>query len=43
MVNYLYDLSKIVRNHERFAADYMITATPAIRALAKDLDLSKPE
>jgi len=43
MVNYLYDLSKIVRNHERFAADYTIPASPGVHALAKDPNVTTAE
>jgi malonyl-CoA decarboxylase len=43
MVNYLYDLSKIVRNHERFASDYTISAAPALRALAEAVTLATPK
>lgn len=34
MVNYLYDLSKVTQNHERFASDLKVAATAEIRALA---------
>ncbi|MEP3048931.1 MAG: malonyl-CoA decarboxylase [Roseibium sp.] len=32
MVNYLYDLNKVPQNHERYAADLLITASSDIRA-----------
>lgn len=35
MVNYLYDLSLISRNHERYAADWNVAASPEVRALAQ--------
>lgn len=35
MVNYLYKLSDIERNHERFARDGSVTASSAVRNLAK--------
>ncbi len=34
MVNYLYDLSKITQNHERFATANKITASKEVRALS---------
>lgn len=34
MVNYLYDLSKVAQNHERFAANYEISSSSEIRALS---------
>ncbi len=34
MVNYLYDLSAISRNHELFANEQKITAAPAVKSLA---------
>ncbi|MFY0634295.1 MAG: malonyl-CoA decarboxylase [Vannielia sp.] len=34
MVNYLYDLSRVTQNHERFAASGEISASPEVRSLA---------
>jgi malonyl-CoA decarboxylase len=34
MVNYLYDLSKVSKNHERFASGGEIAATGPVRSLA---------
>jgi malonyl-CoA decarboxylase len=34
MVNYLYDLSKVAQNHERFAADRKIAASSDVRSLS---------
>lgn len=34
MVNYLYDLGKVSQNHERFATDGTIAASPEMRALS---------
>ncbi|MEI6535128.1 MAG: malonyl-CoA decarboxylase family protein, partial [Verrucomicrobiaceae bacterium] len=33
MVNYLYDLSKVAQNHERFASNGEIALSPQIQAL----------
>lgn len=35
MVNYLYDLSKVTQNHEKFATGYVIATFREMRALAK--------
>jgi len=35
MVNYLYDLAKVARNHERYSASGKITASSQVRKLAK--------
>lgn len=40
MVNYLYDLSKVTQNHERFANDLEIAASTEMRALAKSTKIS---
>jgi malonyl-CoA decarboxylase len=34
MVNYLYDLGKVAQNHEKFATDQTVAASPEVRALA---------
>ncbi|MEP2030107.1 MAG: malonyl-CoA decarboxylase [Paracoccaceae bacterium] len=34
MVNYLYDLSQITNNHEKFVTDKTVTASPDVRALS---------
>ncbi|WP_299933835.1 malonyl-CoA decarboxylase [uncultured Pelagimonas sp.] len=34
MVNYLYDLKKIARNHERFATEQTVTASSEVRTLS---------
>ncbi|MCO6384827.1 malonyl-CoA decarboxylase [Oceanicola sp. 502str15] len=34
MVNYLYDLSRVTQNHERFAASGEISSSPEVRSLA---------
>jgi malonyl-CoA decarboxylase len=34
MVNYLYDLKKLAQNHEKFATDKTVAASPEVRALA---------
>lgn len=35
MVNYLYDLRRLAENHDRFAKDGTIAASPEVRALAR--------
>jgi malonyl-CoA decarboxylase len=35
MVNYLYDLDDIERNHEAYANEGAIAASPAVRRLAR--------
>jgi malonyl-CoA decarboxylase len=37
MVNYLYDLSAIERNHEAFAENGEVAASAAVRRAAKDV------
>ena len=41
MVNYLYDLPRMARNHERFAETGEVAASPAVRALASGGDRAK--
>lgn len=41
MVNYLYDLPKIARNHARFTETGQIDAAPAVRSMAREA--AKPE
>ncbi|MBY6048772.1 malonyl-CoA decarboxylase [Vannielia litorea] len=38
MVNYLYDLSRVTQNHERFAESGEIAASAEVRALAQEAD-----
>lgn len=35
MVNYLYDLRRMAENHDRFAKDGTIAASPEVRGLAR--------
>ena len=35
MVNYLYDLARITENHEAFATSQKVTASPALRSVAR--------
>lgn len=41
MVNYLYDLSKVTQNHERFAASSQVAASSEVRALAAAADKAR--
>lgn len=41
MVNYLYDLSKVAQNHEKFATTQEVMATDAVRSLARSAALNK--
>ncbi|MCV6824838.1 MULTISPECIES: malonyl-CoA decarboxylase [Halocynthiibacter] len=43
MVNYLYDLKRVERNHEEFALEGKIVATRAIKTLAKGPFKAKPQ
>jgi malonyl-CoA decarboxylase len=43
MVNYRYDLKEIERNHEAYANDGEVTASKAVRQLAKAAPRSKPK
>ncbi|MEM5544948.1 malonyl-CoA decarboxylase family protein [Sulfitobacter sp. AS92] len=42
MVNYLYDLSRVERNHRDFSQTGRIVAAKSVNALAKDLAKAKP-
>jgi malonyl-CoA decarboxylase len=42
MVNYLYDLARITENHEAFAISKKITASSALRTLAKKAIVPAP-
>ena len=42
MVNYLYDLSRVERNHRDFSQDGLIVASKSVNALAKDGAKAKP-
>lgn len=39
MVNYLYDISQIAKNHEQFVADKTVIASAEVRALSSSVDL----
>ncbi|WP_439148571.1 malonyl-CoA decarboxylase [Sulfitobacter sp.] len=39
MVNYLYDLSQITKNHEQFVAEKTVIASPDVRALSASIKL----
>ena len=41
MVNYLYDLSKVAQNHEKFATTQEVMATDAVKSLARSAALNK--
>lgn len=41
MVNYLYDLSKVAQNHEKYATTQEVMATDAVKSLAKSAVLNK--
>jgi malonyl-CoA decarboxylase len=41
MVNYLYDLSQITNNHERFVTEKTVTASPAVRALSASVSVKE--
>lgn len=41
MVNYLYDLSKVTQNHERFAASNQVAASSEVRSLAAAADKAR--
>lgn len=41
MVNYLYDLSKVAQNHEKYATTREVMATDAVKSLAKSAVLNK--
>jgi len=41
MVNYLYDLSKVTQNHERFAASNQVAASSEVRTLATAADKAR--
>ena len=43
MVNYLYDLSQIPKNHERFATEYAVTASAELRNLSKSVAIEDPD
>ncbi len=43
MVNYLYDLSKVAQNHERFATTREVTATSEVTALATSVSVPSVE
>lgn len=41
MVNYLYDLTKVAQNHEKYATTQEVMATDAVKSLAKSAVLNK--
>jgi malonyl-CoA decarboxylase len=41
MVNYVYDLSDVEKNHEAYVKDRRIAASHELRALARDCPLSR--
>ena len=43
MVNYRYDLKEIERNHEAYANDGEVTASKAVRQMAKAPPRAKPK
>lgn len=43
MVNYLYDLARVAQNHESFATNREVIATPEVKALAATVTLPAPE
>ncbi len=43
MVNYLYDLDKVTRNHEKFATERAIAASPEVTSLAAGHAPARPE
>ena len=42
MVNYVYWLNEVERNHERYWRDKEITASPAVEKLARESVLAAP-
>ena len=42
MVNYVYWLNEVERNHERYFREHLIAASPAVEKLARECVLASP-